>query len=96
MSEKKGPSNTLGDLNNFLFAQLERLDNPDLEGDELLKEIARSKAMSEISKNIIELLIFKDKLGIKEIKRNIKHYLYTSIVLFIWTVKAAIKIEYKK
>ena len=51
---KKGPSNTLGDLNNFLFAQLERLDNPDLEGDELLKEIARSKAISEISKNVIE------------------------------------------
>ena len=51
---KKGPSNTLGDLNNFLFGQLERLDNPDLEGDELLKEIARSKAISEISKNVIE------------------------------------------
>ena len=56
MSEekKKGPRNTLGDLNNFLFAQLERLDNPDLEGDELLKEIARSKAISKISKNVIE------------------------------------------
>ena len=51
---KKGPSNTLGDLNNFLFGQLERLDNPDLEGDELLKEIARSKAISEIAKNVIE------------------------------------------
>ena len=53
-TKKKGPKNTLGDLNNFLFAQLERLDNPDLEGDELLKEIARSKAISEISKNVIE------------------------------------------
>lgn len=38
----------------------------------------------KISKNIIELLIFKDKLGIKEIKRNIKHYLYTSIVLLFY------------
>lgn len=55
MSNKKGgPRNTLGDLNNFLFAQLERLDNEELEGDELLKEIARSKAISEISKNVIE------------------------------------------
>ena len=55
MSESKSKvRNTLGDLNNFLFAQLERLDNPDLEGDELLKEIARSKAISEISKNVIE------------------------------------------
>ena len=51
---KGGVRNTLGDLNNFLFAQLERLDNEELEGDELLKEIARSKAISEISKNVIE------------------------------------------
>ena len=49
-----GVRNTLGDLNNFLFAQLERLDNEELEGDALLKEIARSKAISEISKNVIE------------------------------------------
>ena len=27
-----GVRNTLGDLNNFLFAQLERLDNEELEG----------------------------------------------------------------
>ena len=55
MSDKKsGVRNTLGDLNNFLFSQLERLDNEELEGDELLKEIARSKAISEISKNVIE------------------------------------------
>ena len=55
MEEKKSKTrNTLGDLNNFLFGQLERLDNPDLEGDELLKEIARSKAISEIAKNVIE------------------------------------------
>ena len=55
MSNKKGGvRNTLGDLNNILFAQLERLDNEDLTGDELLQEIARSKAISEISKNVIE------------------------------------------
>ena len=52
--ENKGVRNTLGDLNNFLFAQLERLDNEELEGEELLKEIARSKAISEIAKNVIE------------------------------------------
>ena len=46
--------NTLGDLNNHLFMQLERLGNEDLEGEELLQEIARSKAISEISKNVIE------------------------------------------
>ena len=56
MSEekKKGTRNTLGDLNNLLFAQLERLDNEELAPDELLQEIARSKAISDVSKNIIE------------------------------------------
>ena len=53
-AKKGGVRNTLGDLNNFLFAQLERLDNEELEGDELLKEIARSKAISDIAKNVIE------------------------------------------
>ena len=55
MSNKKGgPRNTLGDLNNFLFAQLDRLDNEELEGDELLKEIARSKAVSDVAGKVIE------------------------------------------
>ena len=53
--EKKNKiRNTLGDLNNFLFAQLERLDNEELEGDELLKEIARSKAVSDVAGKVIE------------------------------------------
>ena len=46
--------NTLGDLNNHLFMQLERLGDEDLSGDDLLKEIARSKAISDIAKNVIE------------------------------------------
>ncbi|MDU6534243.1 MAG: hypothetical protein E6517_02220 [Intestinibacter bartlettii] len=32
------PRNTLGDLNNHLFAQLERLNEEDLAGEELEKE----------------------------------------------------------
>lgn len=51
---KGGVRNTLGDLNNHLFAQLERLGDEDLGGDKLLEEIARSKAISEIAKNVIE------------------------------------------
>ena len=46
--------NTLGDLNNHLFMQLERLNDEDLGGDKLLEEIARSKAISEIAKSVIE------------------------------------------
>ena len=47
-------NNTLGDLNNFLFGQLERLDNPDLSNDELEVEIKRSEAMNKIAKSIVD------------------------------------------
>ncbi|RDW17023.1 hypothetical protein CWR48_15585 [Oceanobacillus arenosus] len=46
--------NTLGDLNNHLFAQLERLGEEDLKGEKLAEEINRSKAVMGIAKNIIE------------------------------------------
>lgn len=45
--------NTLGDLNNHLFAQLERLSDEDLKGDSLKEEILRSKAIEGIAKEII-------------------------------------------
>lgn len=45
--------NTLGDLNNHLFAQLERLSDEDLKGDKLAEEIERASAITKISKQII-------------------------------------------
>ncbi|MDD7730969.1 MAG: hypothetical protein PT942_01680 [Eubacteriales bacterium] len=45
--------NTLGDLNNHLFAELERLGDEELTGEELDKEIRRAAAISSVSKNII-------------------------------------------
>lgn len=47
------PKNTLNDLNNFLFSQLERLDDPELTPEQLEVEIQRSKAMGDVAKKII-------------------------------------------
>lgn len=46
--------NTLSDLNNHLFAQMERLGDESISPEELKVEIDRSKAINVIARNIID------------------------------------------
>lgn len=51
--EKIEMKNKLTDLNNHLFAELERLGDEELSDEALDKEIARAKGIAEISEKII-------------------------------------------
>lgn len=46
--------NTLVDLNNHLFEQLERLNDEDLRGEDLKDEIIRAKSITDIASKIID------------------------------------------
>lgn len=46
--------NKLADLNNHLFAQLERLSDEDLTAEQIEKEVDRAKAIVGVSDQIIE------------------------------------------
>ena len=46
--------NKLIDLNDHMFAQLERLGNEDLTGDALKQEIDRGKAIANVGRQVID------------------------------------------
>lgn len=53
--------NTLSDLNNYLFEQLERLNDDSLSEDELEREMKKTDAVVKVSEKIIETgeLVFR-------------------------------------
>lgn len=46
--------NKLVDLNNHLFAEIERLGEEDLKGDELEEEIKRAKSITNVAAQIVQ------------------------------------------
>lgn len=60
--------NTLGDLNNHLFAQLERLGDEDIKDEELQQEIDRAKAITSVATQVISnaSLVLRAKIQAEE------------------------------
>lgn len=46
--------NKITDLNDHLFAQLERLNQDDLTGEPLKEEVSRAKAMTQVASQIVQ------------------------------------------
>ncbi|MGN9135704.1 hypothetical protein ACTNDG_09770 [Clostridium sp. HCP1S3_B4] len=47
-------NNNLGDLNNYLFDEMKRLNDKDLKGDELKNEILRAKSITDVAAKIVD------------------------------------------
>ena len=47
------PKNTLNDLNDHLFAQLEKLMDDEVSPEQIEREIARSKAVTAVAETIV-------------------------------------------
>ena len=46
--------NTLADLNNILFEQMERLQDDDLKGENLETELKKTKSIVDVASTVIE------------------------------------------
>lgn len=65
--------NTLTDLNNYLFEQLERLNDDELTGEELEKQLKKTDTIVKISEKIIQ----NGELAFRTMQ-HLDHYGYNS------------------
>lgn len=70
--------NTLTDLNNHLFEELERLNDEDLDEDQIEKELKRAEGMTKIAQQIIQngelaykTMVHMDEYGYNVEKRSV-------------------------
>ena len=68
---------TLLDLNDRLFAQLDRISNPELSGEALKDELARTSAVIGIGKTIVdsynEIILIRRTLVVNEARHKSIH-----------------------
>ena len=64
--------NKLSDLNNHLFAQIERLGDESIVGDQLKDEIERSRAVNNVAKMIVNnaRLALDAQIAIQDMRPN--------------------------
>lgn len=63
--------NKLSDLNNHLFASIERLGDEDISGDKLIEEMGRARAINEVAEQIISnaSLVLKAQVAVSDSMR---------------------------
>lgn len=62
--------NTVSDLNNILFEQLERLNDDELKGDALEEQLKRTEQIVKVSETIIS----NGELAFKAVQHKDKYY----------------------
>lgn len=59
---------SLGDLNGYLFEQLERLNDPELTDEDLSRELKRAKAVTGVASQVVAnaQVVLKAKMAYEE------------------------------
>lgn len=67
--------NHIGDLNNHLFAEIERLSDEELSKEDLEKEVMRAKAIKDVASEILE--VGRLELDVVRMQTSFEHQVQT-------------------